>query len=221
LLITVSLAAVALTAGIALAAINVIGSPAPQDVVDDFAAYPPQLGYQPDGGSARLVAVDGAFALYATTSRDGTSCVITSAPWRRPGKSSGDGGVCIPQSAADLPVVASITAASEVADNDVTFVVVGRVKSDEAREVNFATPEGDELERELGPGGFFIAGVQHSCNGKNWAPTFIATDAQGATITRATITLSVGDRHSATAAHTCGGFEGTPHGPYAFDPQPK
>jgi hypothetical protein len=71
------------------------GSPAPQSVVSDFGTYTPQLGFNPEPGRAVLVAEDGDISLYATTNKQGTYCLVASAPWKRPEKLA-DGGTCIP-----------------------------------------------------------------------------------------------------------------------------
>ena len=64
------------------------GSPAPQSVVSDFGTYAPQLGFDPEPGRAVLVAQDGDVILYATTNKQGSYCLVTSAPWKRPSNAS-------------------------------------------------------------------------------------------------------------------------------------
>lgn len=218
-----ALFAVACT-GITLAASGVFeASPAPAEVVEDFGAYATQLGYHPRSHRAQLVAVDGDFRLYATPNREGTYCIVTSAPWRPPGKLTGDGGVCVPPKKAAEPIAVGVTAASSASDrDDVTLVVAGRVLDPDARRIRFADATGDAIERPLGAAGFFVVGVrQPACTGESWSPVFTATDAQGDPVATARITLIYVDQRHAQS-NSCGvwGFEGTPHGPYPFDEQP-
>jgi hypothetical protein len=216
----ITLFAVACT-GITLAANGVFAaSPAPGEVVEDFGAYATQLGYHPRSHHAQLVAVDGEFRLYATPNREGTYCIVTSAPWRPPGRHTGDGGVCVPPKKAAEPIAVGITAAS--GDPDQIMVVAGRVLDSDARRLRFADATGDDIERPLGAGGFFVVGVhQPPCTGTSWSPIFTATDAQGNPVATARITLTYVDPHHGERGNPCGGFEGTPHGPYPFDEQPQ
>lgn len=220
-LATATLLILAISAGITLAASGLlIGSPAPAEVVEDFDSYATQLGYHPQSGRARLVAADGDFLLYATTNRQGTYCIVTSAPWRRPGKLTGDGGVCVPPKKAAEPIAVGVTGASAAGGRgEMTLVVVGRVRDQHARTIDFADAGGEPIERRLGAQGFFVVGVRHSCTGESWSPTFEATDAKGNVVAKAKITLTYVDpRHARD--NRCGGSEVTPHGPYPFDRQP-
>jgi hypothetical protein len=224
LLTTASLVIAALATGLALAATGVLGSAAPPEVVEDFDAYAEQLGYHPRSGRAQLVAADREFLLYATTNREGTYCIVTSVPWRRPGKLTGDGGVCVPPERAAEPIAVAVTAASARGDDDeLTLAVVGRVRGREARTIQFADAGGERIERPLGAEGFFVVGVRHACTGESWSPIFKATDSGGNAIATAKITLTyvepLSRRHG--LEKSCGGFEGVPHGPYRFDAQPK
>jgi hypothetical protein len=217
-LATASLLVAAISTGIALAATGLLpGSPAPAEVREDFNSYARQLGYHPKPGRAVLVAKDGEFLLYATTNREGTYCIVTSAPWRRPGRLTGDGGVCVPPTEAAEPIAVAITAASAVGEKRaMTFVVVGRVRDRRARTIHFTNAGGEPIEKALGAQGFFVAGVQHTCTGESWSPIFTATDADGNVVATAKITLGYVDPQR-TRYETCGGFAGIPHGPYPFD----
>jgi hypothetical protein len=220
-LATVSTLLAAALAGVALASTGLLGSAAPPEVVEDFDAYTERLGYHPEPGRARLVAEDGDFLLYATTNREGTYCIVTSAPWRRPGKLTGDGGVCVPPKKAAEPIAVGVTAASAVGEEgEGTFVVAGRVRDQRARTIRFTDASGETIERTLGAQGFFVVGVRHTCTGESWSPTFIASDSAGNALETATITLSYVDPRRPLGS-SCGGFEVTPHGPYPFDRQPK
>jgi hypothetical protein len=165
-------------------------SPAPPEVVEDFQSYTPQLGFHPQSRRAQLVARDGDFALYATTNREGTYCVVTSAPWLPPGR-NGDGGVCVKPRDATEPIAAGITRMGRAeAGTEETVVVAGRVLVPGARAIRFATADGDPVERSLGAGGFFVAAVDFSCVANGWAPPFIASDADGEELARAVIPLA-------------------------------
>jgi hypothetical protein len=217
-LATLSLLLAAAFTGITLAATGLLlGSAAPPEVVEDFDAYTEQLGYHPQPGRARLVAKDGNFLLYATTNREGTYCIVTSAPWRPPGKLTGDGGVCVPPEKAAEPIAVGVTAASAANESgETTLVVAGRVRDQRAQTIRFTDAGGEPIERTLGAQGFFVAGVRHICTGESWSPIFTASDSAGNRVATAKITLAYVDpRH--TLANTCGGWEGTPHGPYPFD----
>jgi hypothetical protein len=219
-LATVStLLAVALT-GITLASTGLLlGSAAPPEVVEDFDAYTEQLGYHPQAGRARLVAEDGDFLLYATTNREGTYCIVTSAPWRRPGKLTGDGGVCVPPKKAAEPIAVGVTAASAVGEEgEGTFVVAGRVREQRARTIQFTDAGGEPVETTLGAQGFFVVAVRHTCTGESWSPTFTTLDSAGNPVATAKITLAYVDPRRPLGS-SCGGFEVTPHGPYPFDRQ--
>jgi hypothetical protein len=185
-------AAAAVCTGITVAATGVFSaSPAPPEVVADFQSYTPQLGYHPHSGRAQLVAKDGDdYLLYATTNKEGTYCIVTSAPWKRPG-SLDDGGTCVPERDATLPIAAGVSAAGAIdVDGESTLVVTGRVQDTRARAIHFASATGEPVERPLGAGGFFIAAVRlRLCPGANWEPTFTALDAKDEEIARASIVL--------------------------------
>ena len=163
------------------------GRPAPPAVVSDFGSYTPQLGFHPDPGAAVLVAEDGDVSLYATTNREGTYCLVTSAPWKRP-ETLPDGGTCIPAAQAAAPVVAGLVGASST-----TFVIAGRVDAGAAHAVRFTGPDGRLLTRPIGSSGFFVAAVPVSgspCARGEWKPTFVAVDAGGRELTHAAILLA-------------------------------
>jgi hypothetical protein len=101
-----------------------------------------------------------------------------------------------------------------------TFVVVGRVRDQRARTIHFTDAGGEPIERTLGARGFFVVGVQHTCTGESWSPTFTATDSDGDAVVTAKITLTYVDPRRALG-NSCGGSEVTPHGPYPFDRQPN
>jgi hypothetical protein len=129
------------------------GRPAPPAVVSDFGSYTPQLGFHPEPGRAVLVAEDGAVSLYATTNREGTYCLVVSAPWKRP-ETLPDGGTCIPAAEAAAPVVAGL-----VGSAGRTFVIAGRVDAGAANAIAFTDPDGRLLTRPIGSSGFFVAAV--------------------------------------------------------------
>jgi len=164
-----------------------IGRPAPPAVVSDFGSYTPQLGFHPEPSRAVLVAEDGAVSLYATTNREGTYCLVASAPWKRP-ETLPDGGTCIPAGQAAAPVVAGLVGSSST-----TFVIAGRVDAGAAQAVRFPGPDGRLLTRPIGSSGFFVAAVPVSgspCATGEWKPTFVVLDARGSELTRATIMLA-------------------------------
>jgi hypothetical protein len=162
------------------------GRPAPPAVVSDFGSYTPQLGFHPEPGRAVLVAEDGAFSLYATTNREGTYCLVASAPWKRP-ETLPDGGTCIPASQAAAPVVAGLVGASSA-----TVVIAGRVDAGAAHAIRLTGPDGRVLTRPIGSSGFFVAAVPVSgspCAGGDWKPTFVVLDARGRELGHASILL--------------------------------
>ena len=222
-------AAIALTiatacTGITLAASGVFSaSPAPPEVVDDFGAYATRLGFHPSSHRAQLVAVDGDdYRLYATPNREGTYCIVTATPWRPPGKDTGDGGVCVPPKKAAEPIAVGTTALSVFhTDDEPVAVLAGRVRLPHAAAIEFTDKRGDSVRKALGAGGFFVAAVPYlPCDGRSWDPVFTATDEDGAALASARITVMwVDPQHSEPGR--CGGWETTPHGPYAFDEQPK
>ena len=163
------------------------GEPAPPEIVKDFGQYAPQLGFNPKPGEAVLVARDQDLRLYVTTNSQGTYCYSLST--RR------DGGTCVPRAVALTPIVAA-TVGTHPAGG---FIVVGRIQNPLARSVRFAAPNGDAISREVGAGGFFVAGVlmdneTSACSAGDWAPSFSFFDHDGALVGRATIALAVGSR---------------------------
>jgi hypothetical protein len=182
------------TAGLALAGSGwLIGAPAPPAVVADFNSYTPQLGFHPSPGSAVLVAEDYNIGLYATTNKEGTYCIVVSAPWKRPAK-LGDGGTCIPALQAAAPLIAGLPGASTSRDGSkTTAVVAGRVNNAAARTIRFTGPTGYEIVRPVGSSGFFVASVHVQgplCASGDWLSTFTALNAAGGEIARATIGLA-------------------------------
>ena len=163
------------------------GSPAPPAVVSDFGSYTPQLGFHPDPGRAVLVAEDGDVSLYATTNAEGSYCLVTSAPWKRP-ETLPDGGTCIPRDQAAAPFVAGLVGASRD-----SIVVAGRTASRGAHTVRFPGPGGDPVTRPIGSSGFFVAHIQSSgsaCANGDWSPTFAVLDANGREMTHTKIALA-------------------------------
>lgn len=166
--------------------------PAPQSVVDNFGSYTPQLGFKPEPGKAVLVASDRGIDLYATPNDRGSYCVATSTP---------DGGICIQPSVVVAPLIAGIMPGDPGrADARSTTLVAGRVTYPGAVAIGFADPEGAEVTRPLGAGGFFLAALTgpgakpgaspYPCKHGDWAPTFLALNANGEVVGAATITLA-------------------------------
>jgi hypothetical protein len=167
------------------------GSPAPKSVVSDFGSYAPQLGFNPEPGRAVLVARDGDIILYATTNRQGSYCLIASAPWKRPSKLP-DGGTCIPPAQAAAPLVAGLVGTSSSSDREQTYLIAGRTTDPEARTIRFSYPTGAPIRRAIGASGFFIAAVRtdnSACASGDWKPTFVVLGADGKERASATITL--------------------------------
>src|SRR5919197_1544918 len=163
------------------------GRPAPPAVVSDFGSYTPQLGFHPEPSQAVLVAEDGAVSLYATTNREGTYCLVVSAPWKRP-ETLPDGGTCIPGAQAAAPVIAGLVGSSST-----TLLIAGRVDVGAAHAIRFAGPDGRLLTRPIGSSGFFVAAVPVSgspCANGEWKPTFVVVDARARELTHATILLA-------------------------------
>ncbi len=172
------------------------GSPAPDSVVSDFGSYAPQLGFNPDSGSAVLVAEDRDISLYATTNKQGSYCLVASAPWKRPSKLP-DGGTCIPPAQAAAPLIAGLVGASSSQSGDQqTYLIAGRTANPEARTIRFTDPNGDTIMRAIGSSGFFIAAVRtagSACANGDWNSTFSVLGADGKERARATITLAHSD----------------------------
>jgi hypothetical protein len=211
-LATVALAAAAAGTGITAAATGWFhGTPAPPEVISDFRSYTPQLGFHPKSGKAELVARDGEdYLLYATANREGTYCVVTSSPTMRPGQLN-DGGTCVPESDASEPIAVGIGPGGgpKLTERTRVLAIIGRVQADGARSIEFADQLGTQVQRTLGAGGFFIAAMPVTmCPDDSWTPTFVARDAGGNEVARATIPM-IWVRHD---LHACG-FGGAPHGP--------
>jgi hypothetical protein len=192
-----------------------LGEPAPAEVVKDFEAYTPQLGFNPDARGARLVARADGIALYVTTTRQGTYCTVVATPWRG-GKTMGDGGSCVTRQTVAEPIAAGVRDVGRRGDDehDVTLAIVGKVADPRARTVSFEAFFGGQVERTVGERGFFVAGVDaRLCPEENWTPTFVALDDNGDEIARAAILLIDVPRISRLHAPVCG-FGVGPHGPY-------
>jgi hypothetical protein len=162
------------------------GSPAPPAVVSDFGSYTPQLGFHPDPGRAVLVAEDGDVSLYATTNAEGSYCLVTSAPWKRP-ETLPDGGTCIPPAQTSAPFVAGLVGASPE-----SVVIAGRTTSSGARTIRFADSRGEPITRPIGSSGFFVAHLHTSglpCANGDWSPTFAILDATGRELAHAKVAL--------------------------------
>jgi hypothetical protein len=163
------------------------GSPAPPAVVSDFGSYTPQLGFHPDPGRAVLVAEDGDVSLYATTNAEGSYCLVTSAPWKRP-ETLPDGGTCIPPAQAAAPLVVGLVGASPD-----SIVIAGRTASRGARAVRFTDSVGDPVTRPIGSSGFFVAYLHISgtpCANGDWTPTFAVLAATGRELAHAKVELA-------------------------------
>jgi len=163
------------------------GSPAPPAVVSDFGSYAPQLGFHPDPGRAVLVAEDGDVSLYATTNAEGSYCLVTSAPWKRP-ETLPDGGTCIPPAQAAAPLVAGLVGASPD-----SIVIAGRTTSRGAHTIRFDDPGGEPIVRRIGSSGFFVAYLHASgasCANGDWSPTFAILDAGGRELGHARVELA-------------------------------
>jgi hypothetical protein len=174
------------------------GSPAPKSVVSDFGSYAPQLGFNPEPGRAVLVAQDGDISLYATTNKQGSYCLIASAPWKRPSKLP-DGGTCIPPGQAAAPLVAGLVGASGSPGGQQTYLIAGRTTDPEARTIRFSDPTGTPITRTIGSSGFFIATVRtekSACANGDWRPTFSQLGANGEQ--HASIAVTLGSAPSAS-----------------------
>jgi hypothetical protein len=213
-LVAVSLVAAAVAAGITVAATHwPLGEPAPPAVVEDFKAYTPQLGFNPDARGARLVARADEISLYATTTQQGTYCTAVGVPWRG-GKTMGDGGVCVPRETVAEPIAVGVRDVGPRADGQVTLALVGKVADPDVRAVRFEGFFGEEIERAVGERGFFVAGVEaRICPDESWAPTFVALDGDGNEVARADILL-IDVRTPKRGFPPVCGFSAQPHGPY-------
>src|SRR5207247_4609769 len=119
---------------------------------------------------------DGDVSLYATTHREGTYCLVVSAPWKRP-ETLPDGGMCIPRAQAAAPLVAGFVGASST-----TLLIAGRTDARGAHMIRLTDPDGRLLTRPIGSSGFFVAAVRVSgsaCANGDWKPTFVVLDTSG------------------------------------------
>lgn len=170
------------------------GRPAPPAVVRDFETYKPQLGFHPDPGRAVLVAEDSNISLYATTNDEGSYCLVTSAPWKRP-ETLPDGGTCIPPAQSAAPLIAGLVGLSSPRSEGGrwTFLIAGRTDNPQAHTIRFSDPSGEAIARTIGSSGFFVASVhtaESACANGDWKPTFVVFEANGEELRRATITLA-------------------------------
>jgi hypothetical protein len=167
------------------------GSPAPKSVVSDFGSYAPQLGFNPEPGRAVQVATDEDTILYATTNRQGSYCLIASAPWKRP-STLPDGGTCIALGQAAAPLIAGLVGAHSSSNGEQTYLIAGRTTDPEAQTIRFSDPSGTMITRPVGSSGFFLAAIHTgtpACANGDWKPTFTSVGADGKERTSATITL--------------------------------
>jgi hypothetical protein len=180
------------------------GTPAPDSVVSDFGTYAPQLGFNPEPGRAVEVAVDGDTILYAPTNKQGSYCLITSAPWKRP-SALPDGGTCIPPAQASAPLIAGLVGAKSTSDGQQTYVIAGRTTDPEARTIRFADPSGATVTRPVGSSGFFIATIladEGACADGEWRPTFSVLGADGQP--RSSHAITLGSAPSGAPGLVCG-----------------
>jgi hypothetical protein len=200
----VAIVAAAIGSGVAAAKQWLLGQPAPASVVADFNAYTTQLEFHPNAGKAVFAAEDGVYKLYATTNREGTYCIVVDEPWKH--ANAGDGGTCMTKRDAGFPITAGVVGASSGVQ-----VVAGRLAVDGARTVRFTDSTGSRIERPVGVGGFFIAGVHHeaACPKKDWEPAVIAVDSEGNELASSRIVLE-----EALNGYSCGSAT-APHGPYS------
>ena len=215
-LLAAAVVVAALAAGITVAATRWVGEPAPPAVVEDFQAYTPQLGYDPDARGARLVARADGISLYVATNPQGTYCTAVGTPWRD-GKTMGDGGSCVTRETVAEPIAAGIRDVGPRGkeDGDVTLAIVGRVADQDVRTVRFEGFFGEPIERIVGERGFFVAGAEaRMCPDETWTSTFVALDADGREVARAAILLiDVRIPKGGGGGPVCG-FAVGPHGPY-------
>lgn len=213
--VTATLVVAALAAGITVAATQwPVGEPAPPAVVEEFRAYTPQLGFNPDARGARLVARADGISLYATTTRQGTYCTAVGTPWRD-GKTMGDGGSCVTRQTVAEPIAAGIRdVGPRGEEGDVTLAIVGRVADRDIRTVRFEGFYGELVGRTVGENGFFVAGTEaRICPDEDWTTTFVGLDADGNEVARAAIMLLDVRTPKGSGGPVCG-FSVGPHGPY-------
>jgi hypothetical protein len=215
-LVAATLVVAAVAAGITVAATQwPVGEPAPPSVVEDFQAYTPQLGFNPDARGARVVARADDISLYATTTRQGTYCTAVGTPWRD-GKTMGDGGSCVSRETVAEPIAAGVRDVGPRGDEgEVTLAIVGKVADPKVRTVRFEGFYGEQVERTVGEQGFFVAGVDaRICPEESWTPTFVALDDDGNEIARGAINLIHVQHDPRMPKASMCGFGVGPHGPY-------
>jgi hypothetical protein len=172
------------------------GEPAPPEVVTNFQAYTPQLGFHPDPGSAVLVAEDGPVKLYATTDREGTYCLDLVAPWKP--ATTRDGGTCVPKPIASQAFVAGMLGGGPDSQQGMTMVVAGRIADSQARSVQFTGPDGQTVARPVGSSGFFVTtlATPAPCAGGDWSSTFTALDSDGNVVAHTSSIPLIVTKHS-------------------------
>jgi hypothetical protein len=180
LLASGAFAAMVAIGGTAVAATGwLVGAPAPPSVKADFGSYAPQLGFEPQPGHAVLVASDGPYQLYVTTNRQGTYCVLVSAPWKRPGP-NGEGGDCLSTRITSSRFWAGTAGMASGPSGSTQVVFDGRATDPSAASVRFATPDGRTVTAPIGSSGFFIAGTGVQADPcRPWTPTFVFLDSSG------------------------------------------
>ena len=172
------------------------GEPAPPEVVTNFRAYTPQLGFHPDPGSAVLVAEDGPVKLYATTDREGTYCLDLVAPWKP--ATTLDGGTCLPRAIASPQFVAGLLGGGPVTQQGMTVVVAGRIADPQAHSVEFTGPDGRDITSPVGSSGFFVTTLTTPapCAAGDWSSTFTALDSDGSAVAHTSSIPLIVTRHS-------------------------
>jgi hypothetical protein len=180
LLASGALAAVVAIGSTAVAATGwLVGSPAPPSVKSDFGSYATQLGFNPEPGHSVLVASDAPYQLYVTTNRQGTYCVLVSAPWKRPGP-HGEGGDCLSERITSTRFWAGTAGIASGPSGSTQVVFDGRTTDPAAVSVRFATPDGRTVTAPIGSSGFFIAGTDVNADPcRPWSPTFVFLDSSG------------------------------------------
>jgi hypothetical protein len=158
------------------------GKPAPAEVKRDFAGIRPELGHTPDPEATAEVAREKEVGVYATPTRQGGFCLVADDPALGFGN---DGrGYCLRREEAKRPLVAGLIGGSQGS------VVAGRARFDGAATIRLTDPEGNQVERPIGTGGFFVAvlvtGESQTCfDGKPWISTVVVLDREGSELARA------------------------------------
>jgi hypothetical protein len=165
------------------------GKPAPAEVKRDFAGIRPELGYTPDAKATAEVAREGEIGLYATPTRQGGYCLVADQPSLG---YAGDGrGYCLRPEQAKRPFVAGLVGGARDDESGQKMeAVAGRILLDRAATVRLTGPQGDEVERPIGAGGFFVAlviaaDIQTCVDGAPWISTLVAIDDEGRELGRA------------------------------------